>query len=301
VAAQIDSSVKTPADDPVVRVEDMEKASAVTKLLSLLPTVGPAFSAVSAILSGVAGLVPSTSTVPDGKYAVTLSELTSKNRTFGTNLANTTDVMFTGFTNDWAKLQTIGGGYGGHQSPWYMCQTCSNAQPPRTALPAIALGAKRQFYSQLMGTVYSLDHFVEILGTIDTPRLFGSVYKNFGFKSCHHFYTGVRDGGWLMYPNFNNPSTNDMLIVTQTQKGQDSTYGAQLYFPSANLLNDLFGDPTVVNGFLSGGAGLIPDQFFFSQYSTPTPPRALTLRPGQTIPGQPLCGNGYPDSLRLVH
>jgi hypothetical protein len=295
VAAQLDSSLQAPQNNPLVSIDTLEKASAVTKLLSALPAVGPAFGAVSAILGGVAGLVPPPNgTVPDGQYAVTYNELVGKNQTFATNLANTTDVMFTGFTNDWGKLQIIGGGYGGHQSPWYMCQTCSNAQPPRTALPAIALGAKRQFYSQLMGKAYSLDSFVEILGSIGTPRLFGSVYNSVGFKYCHHFYTGLNDGSWLMYPSFNKPSTNDMLIVTQTQKGSDSTYGAQLYFPSTNLLNDLFGAPTVVNGFLSGGAGFIPDQFFFSQYSTPTPPRVLTLRPGQTIPGQPLCGNGYP-------
>jgi hypothetical protein len=297
VAAQLDSSVQAPQNNPSMLIENMEKASAVTKLLSALPSVGPAFGAVSSILSGVTALVPPpASSVPDGKYAVTFNELVSKNQTFATNMANTTDVMFTGLTNDWGKLQIIGGGYGGHQAPWYMCQTCSNAQPPRTSLPAIALGAKRQFYSQLMDKAYSLDHFVEILGTISTPRLFGSVYTNFGFKSCHHFYTGVNDGGWLMYPSFNKPSTNDMLIVTQTQKGSDSTYGAQLYFPSQNLLNDLFGTPTVVNGFLSGGAGFVPDQFFYSQYTTPTPPRVLTLRPGQTIPGKPLCGYGYPDN-----
>lgn len=303
VANQLDSSVNAPQYNPIVPIGAMEKAAAVTSLLSLLPGAGPAFGAVSTLLGAVTAFVPSeTSNVPDGGYAVTFNELASKNQTFATDLANADDVMFTGFTNDWGKLQAIGSGYGAHQAPWYMCQTCVGAQPPRTALPAIALGAKRQFYSQLLGLTYSLDTFRSIPYAF--PTSFGSTwYKPSpvrgqpSTKMCDFFYANANPQAWLVYPSPPPSNNNDMYILTQTSMTPGNPLfppGADfptLSFPSQDLVNDLIGSPTLVNGFLAGGAGLIPDQLFYSQYWTPTPPRVLTLRSGQNGGGAPFCTN----------
>lgn len=295
VASRIDSSLNAGLYDPSIAVGRLEKAAAVTQILSVIPYVGPAFGAASTVLGGVAQLVPpAASTVPDGSYAVKLSELIAKNQTFATNLANTTDVLFSGFTTDWGKLQTIGAGYGQQQAPWYMCQSCSNAQPPRAALPAIALGAKRQFYSQLMGLTYSLDLYGRI--QYSNPQQVGSeYYQNNGpliapTLMCKKFYANANPNAWLVYTNFDDPSKYDLFIVTRTTK--DKPFGSifpTLYFPSTDLSTDLFGAPTVTNGFLSGGAGFVPDEFMYSPELTPTPPWPLTRRPGETTGQGPWC------------
>ncbi len=293
VSKQIDSSLNAPKYDPPITVADLRTAAAVTTLLARLPYVGNAFAAVTCVLSVTAFVKEKPgSDVPDGKYAVTLSELSNGSLMFATNLANSTDILFTGITNDWGKLRTIGGGYGNHEGPWYMCQSCAN-QPPRTALPAVALGAKRRFYSELMGKTYSLDTIKELpAGRVENPRRFGSpVAVTIGQPICHFSYARI-GSGWLRYESFNNPANVDMFMVTQTAMGKERIGGKDvpiLYFPSSNLEQDLFGKPTLADGLLAGGAGFSMDQFIYSDAWNATPNRALTLRPAYQIPNVGIC------------
>ena len=144
-----------------------------TALFLLLPTVGPAFGAVSMMFNATAAFVPASSGgVPDySRYAFTLKQLTAHTAAAGQSLANGTNKLFTSIVNDWGKLSIIGPGIGSQHSPWKMCTGCPGSNVPLAALPAFALAAKRQFYLQLLPTVYKLYSFVELpttnLGVIE--------------------------------------------------------------------------------------------------------------------------------------
>jgi hypothetical protein len=292
VTKAIDSSLLkgASASTPLV-AQRLAQAGAVTTLFSLLPGVGPAFGAIGMIFTAAAAFTPSGPVgVPDySGYAFTLQQLTSNAASVGESLANGTNKLFTGIVNDWGKLSIIGPGIGSFQSPWKMCTTCAGANVPVSALPAFALAAKRQFYLQLLPTVYSSDYFVELpttnLGTIGRRVEIG------GRLACFFPYANAPAAAISNYPSINKPSTWDINIITQTAKTYQNFSYSTLSFPSSGLLNDLFNPPTTGGPdpdftLTGGGAGIIMSQLL---------PAGGYLAPRAAyVPGVPnqLCG-GY--------
>jgi hypothetical protein len=258
VAATLDSSLYNK--DAHVTVDNLNTAAAVAGALRAVPSVGPAFGAVSALLAGVADLTPTGPTVPsDGKYGYTLKQLNDKSDSVGTDLANTITTIFTGVVNDWGKMSVIGSGYAGHQSPWYMSVSGEGSNVPRAALPVMALGAKRQFYLQLLPTVYTNDIFLSEKKS-DPASIGGRVYAGDGLTSCVTVYDTAPASSHWAYSNIATPANWDIFVLNAIKT--DKTYFGyyKRYFPSTSLLNDLFGDPDVTGTLLGGGAGFTQDQ-----------------------------------------
>jgi hypothetical protein len=268
----------------------LAQAGAVTALFSLLPAVGPAFGAVSMMFNATAAFVPSgNGGVPDySRYAFTLDQLTEQASSVGQSLANGTNKLFTGIVNDWGKLAIIGPGIGSSQSPWKMCTTCAGSNVPEAALPAFALAAKRQFYLQLLPTVYSSDAFVD-LNTTDLGKVGRQVIKS-GKLACFYPYANAPNAAISTYPSINKPTTWNINIITQTAMTyQDPTYST-LSFPSSGLLTDLFNPPATGGAnpnytLAGGGAGINMSQLLPS--GGYLAPRAAYL-PGIK---KELCGN----------
>ncbi len=270
VAQNIDSTVRSNA---VLDVDTLSKAATVAGLMSAIPAIGPAFGAASSVMSAAVALTPSPSGVPE-KLTVTLNELLQQNRVLNTKVADATDLMFGAIVNDWAKLQTIGGGYGAQIAPWYLSRDAAGSNVPRAAVPFLALGAKRNFYRQLLPTKYSLDLWLGITQT--QPSKIGREVPQPGFPGpgCKSFYASAPADSWLTYQDIPYPTLNDVYVITQTYKEEywwPYRYNL-LSFPSSGLLNDLFSAP-VVNNTLSGGAGF--DKFsIFRTNGGPLSPRA---------------------------
>jgi hypothetical protein len=289
VVGTIDSSLtKGSYGSTRIAAQRMAQAGAVASLFSLLPTVGPAFGALSAVLGAVAALTPdSADNIPDySRYSFTITQLTNQASLVGLGIAAGTNKMFNGIVNDWGKLSIIGPGIGSSQSPWKMCLSC-NTLVPVSALPAFALAAKRQFYLALLPTVYSTDYFVEIPTT--KLNLIGRRVLISGGLRCFYPYANAPADAIATYTSINKPATWDIDVITQTaMTRQNDTYNS-LSFPSTALLNDLFNPPTAggsspnytLNG---GGAGLLPGQLIPSG-------RYLPVRPAY-IPGvkNEICG-----------
>ena len=258
VAQNIDGSVAN--GNSALVVKRLTQASGVAKILSVIPSVGPAFGGLSAILDGAAKLVPSSSGVPnDGQYAFTLQQLKDGNAIVGSNMADTTAALFVSIVNDWGKVSTIGSGYAAQQSPWYMSLTSMDANVPRAALPAISLTAKQQFYLQLLPTVFSEDFFVQQPQM--NPAKIGAKWKAGDIQFCVASYASAPSATIQTYSDISKPSTYDIYILTNTVTGKNPIYFyPTLNFPSSSLLTDLFSAPNLNGTTLSGGAGLLNRQ-----------------------------------------
>jgi hypothetical protein len=262
VTKTIDSSLlKGASATTPLTAHRLAQAGAVSALFSLLPGIGPAFGAVSMMFNAAAAFTPSGPVgVPDySRYAFTLEQLTGNATLVGQSLANGTNKLFTGIVNDWGKLSIIGAGIGTSTSPWKMCTTCDGSNVPEAALPAFALAAKRQFYLQLLPTVYSSDSFVELNTT--NLKLVGRQVIISGRLACFYPYANAPEAAVSNYPSFNKPTTWDINIITQTAMTyKDPTYST-LSFPSSGLLDDLFNQPTTGGAspnytIAGGGAGI---------------------------------------------
>lgn len=272
-AGQIEQSLRDAYADDALLIERLELAADVSDVASQIPYVGTAFSAASGVLRGAAYLTPSYSGVPDS-YALKLKELVNQNTTLGADLARSIDTWFTGFTNDRGKLQTIGSGYDSQKAPWYMCVTCRDSNVPRSAIPMLALGAKRGFYAQLLPYVYSLNAFYATQAATPT-RLGGWVGVSGAGLLCYPPYEDSPSESWIIYTNITTPSTRDFYIMTQikTDTRYYPFYGKVLRFPSLSLLDDLFSTPVLnSNGTLARGAGFIRDRFVSAQGRSPIMP-----------------------------
>ncbi len=258
IAENIDESVTN--DQSTVIVKRLTQAAGVAGVLSLIPTVGPAFGGLSSILYGAAVLVPSSGGVPDdGRYAFSLKQLKDGSLIIGSELGDTTAVLFASVANDWGKVSTIGSGYAAQRSPWYMSLTTGASNIPRAALPAISLAAKQQFYLQLLPTVFSSDVFVE--QPQNNPAKIGAIWKAGNIQFCNAAYAQAPSATIQTYFSINKPSTYDIYILTNTVRGKNPIYlFPVLNFPSNSLLTDLFSAPNLQGRTLSGGAGLLNRQ-----------------------------------------
>jgi hypothetical protein len=271
VAQNIDSSVQGgSAATTTLYASRLSDAAAVTSLFSLLPSIGPAFGAVSTVLGATAYFVPSlVGGVPDAaRYGYTLGELKANTARANQSLLNGMITLFTSMVDDWGKLQIIGAGYGSQQSPWFMCTGCSGANVPSTSLEAFALGAKRRFYLSLVPIIYDADSFVEQPQT-NPGKIAGSV-TGYGGIFCISAYANAPAASYWSYPSISKPSTWDISIITQIATSNEPLGGRFkiLYFPSSGLLTDLFTVPSITGTppfyTISGGAGLTQDQFIAS-------------------------------------
>jgi hypothetical protein len=235
-------------------------------LLSAIPGVGAPFGALSTVLTATANFFPVSNGVPDPtQYVFTLDTLRNKAGVAGKQMGDSIDTMFTGIVNDWGKLSVIGKGYAALQTPWYMSTTCRGCNVPRAAMPAIALGAKRSFYSQLLPTVYSTDVFYAEKGT-DVKKIAGLELIGQGtiYSICSAKYHSALAAGVWNYANAGLPATHDIFVLTRTDRARTGTGYYVLSFPSASLLDALFSAPTLENGAdpnVAGGAGLLRSQF----------------------------------------
>lgn len=258
VAQNIDSSVKS--GDSTILVDYLTKASTVTGVLSVVPAAGTAMGAMSAILNAAVVLTPGSSGVPDGGFSIKLNDLIQKQRTFGTTTAKSVNTLFVAIMNDWGKLQTIGGGYGSQRAPWYMCYECKGSNVPQSAIPFVALGAKRRFYKQLLPTKYSLDLWLGLSQSqpSQVKKSYFAPDPDGGQTKCISQYASAPPAAWTTYKDIPYPNSNDIYVMTQTYKeGHSYPYSYNnLYFPSQGLLSDLFDKPDLdANGLLIGGAG----------------------------------------------
>jgi hypothetical protein len=260
---QIEESLRQGYGDNALIIERLTQASAITALFRSIPYVGPAFSAVSTVLSAATLFIPSYTGVPDS-YSVTLNQLLQQNARFGTDLTNSTITLFTSIVNDWGKLQTIGSGYGAQKAPWYMCATCRDSNVPRSAIPMIALGAKRRFYSQLLPKVYSL-HGLNGRTEQNPAQITGQVRVNqngHGYCIPYKPYESSPGASWIIYPNITTLLMRDFYIITQTKTDSEYPFPKVLRFPSDSLLTQLFTAPAInSDGTLGGGAGFMKDRF----------------------------------------
>ena len=269
VANSIDTSlINSNSQNTAITTTQLNHASAVAGLLSVLPGVGPAAGAVSAALTAAAELTPAGGTpIPDG-YSFTLSQLRDGTATIGADISASTLTAFAGVVQDWGKLSIIGAGVGARQAPWKMCYTCEGSNLPVNGVPMFALGAKQGFYERLMPTVYSSDVFTQL--AFSDPRKIKRLVTNAGGgQSCNAPYGRAPETAFWSYQDVSLPSTWDVFTITQTKR--TPVFGAsyeQLSFPSASLLQDLFGAPqyttTSIPGStpvyrLGGGAALAQD------------------------------------------
>ena len=266
VANNIDSSLASGNGYVGVNVDRLANAASVSRLLMAIPGAGAPFGALSAALKATANFFPVSNGVPDpSEYVFTLDMLRNKAGDAGKQMGDSIDTMFTGIVNDWGKLSVIGKGYAALQTPWYMSTTCRGCNVPRAAMPAIALGAKRSFYSQLLPTVYSTDVFYGEPGT-DVRKIAGLelIGQGTGFSICAAKYHSAPAGGIWNYANAEVPATHDIFVLTRTDRARTGTGYYVLSFPSPALLDALFSPPTVENGTdpkVAGGAGLLRSQF----------------------------------------
>ena len=218
---------------------------------------------MNAALEAVIYFNPVDASVPTG-YTLTVKQITEQSGTFGTALANSITTLFTSIVNDWGKLQTIGSGYGAQQAPWYMCPTCRDSNAPRSAIPLIALGAKRSFYSLLLPALYSTRSTHGRTET-DATQLIHWYILISARPPCTRYkpYQGAPRDAWWSYPNITTPTKRDFFVLSESKTGSDPLGRGYviLYYPSGSLLTDLFTAPAInSNGSLGAGAGFLKDR-----------------------------------------
>jgi hypothetical protein len=274
VATNIDSGLAKDHGTSGVKVSRLAGAASVANLLALIPGAGAPFGAVSAVLTATANLVPLADGVPDtSQYVFTLADLRNKTGEIGTQMGDSIDQMFTGIVSDWGKLSIIGSGYAAQQAPWYLSTTLRGSNVPRAAMPAIALGAKRMFYTQLLPTLYSTDVFygrkvdtgktlVENVKKIGGVELIGQGGKY--FSVCTAKYANAPAAGVWAEANATIPTNDDIFIITRTERGKTNAGYYVLSFPSTSLLDAMFATPQldgISDPTIAGGAGLLKSQF----------------------------------------
>ncbi len=260
---QIDASLRQNNEARAAELDDLRKAAGIASLASNIPYVGTVFSAVNAALEAVIYFNPVDASVPTG-YTLTVKQITEQSGTFGTALANSITTLFTSIVNDWGKLQTIGSGYGAQQAPWYMCPTCRDSNAPRSAIPLIALGAKRSFYSLLLPALYSTRSTHGRTET-DATQLIHWYILISARPPCTRYkpYQGAPRDAWWSYPNITTPTKRDFFVLSESKTGSDPLGRGYviLYYPSGSLLTDLFTAPAInSNGSLGAGAGFLKDR-----------------------------------------
>ncbi len=284
VANNIESSLVERNRDAAATAQNINRAAGGIRILSAIPSVGGAFGAVSSLMGALADYGYGPQDLP-ADYLVKLEELRNQTSQIGLDLTYTNIAFFTGIVNDWGKLQPIGGGYGAGKAPWYMCPECQPNILPTMAIPAIALGAKRSFYAQLLPLGYTLDQFIDS-GAPSPDKIGGTELSGLpGYPSsqCIAPYKSAPDRTWMKYPNFGNPSRNDFFFFVYKDRGSSGYphYRPTILFPTNTLIDDLFTQPTISNGYtLGGGAGFILNRFT-SGNNKPVPVRGGWL-PGDS-------------------
>jgi len=258
---QIDEGLRQNNEARAAKLDDIEKAAMVASLASNIPYVGTTFSAVNAALEAVMYFTPVDAGIP-GDYTLKVKQILDEEGPFGKDVAKGILTLFTSIVNDWGKLETIGGGYGGQQAPWYMCVTCRDSNVPQAAIPLAALGAKRSFYSLLLPTVYTVraDSSTENDAT-QIPHWYIQYYAK---PPCTRYrpYSNAPSDAWWSYPNITTAGERDFRILSEIKEDRAPlAYGyVILYYPSGSLLTDLFSAPSISGGSLGGGAGFIQDR-----------------------------------------
>ena len=254
VADNIDGSVAN--NDSVILVKRLTQASGATKILSITPGIGPAFGALSTVLEGVSKLVPTSSGYPDdGSYGYTLEKLKNHSTAVNLEMQSSLATMFTSISADWAKLSTIGGGYGRQQLPWFMCSDCGlDSKVPIAALPAMALLEKQQFYLTLLPKVFKIDTFTN--QKYNTPSKMGYYVGSGLNRVCRSAYANIQQPGYWSFANVGTPANYDIYILAQNDPSWDWLH-IEATYKTANsaLLKDLFDEPTKEGVGLGGGAG----------------------------------------------
>jgi hypothetical protein len=251
VGNNIDSSLRQKALNAQIQVDQLARYANLASIGSLLPYVGSAFSATSTLLNASTLLV-STDTMIPGNFTYTLAQLQDKTNTlFNTRLSLLTTSLFTAVVNDYGKLSKIGGAIGEERTPWYFCSNCDNAPPPITALPTIALGAKRDYYQTLLPTAYDIDLFTEYPDP--SPIRYQRSVVIFGGRTCVYPYGAFPEKSFWTYPAFSKPSAYDVYVLNE--KGRNGNHAVP---PSATLMSDLLDAPVIDQGSftLNGGAGV---------------------------------------------
>jgi hypothetical protein len=255
VGSNIDSSLKAKVLNAQVQVDQLTRYANIASLGSAIPYIGSGFSAVSTVLNASARLVSTDANIPD-KFTYTLAQLQGQNSAdFGERLKMVVTSLFTAIADDWGKLSVIGEAVGAGHLPWYFCSNCDNAPPPLTALPTIALGAKRDYYQTLLPTAFDID----LLAEYPKPSPVGyqrAIDFRSGEKVCISPYGSFPMTSYWNYNALLNPTTYDVDILNE--KGRSGNYAIP---PSGALLSDLFNPPIIDNASLtlSGGAGVIYD------------------------------------------
>ncbi len=243
VANSIENSlVNNQTLNSSVSVEQLNKASAVAGLFSILPGVGPprVRSAPRECGGGAYAGGRNTYSVPVFGHVGAAQEQDGHNRY--RHAGERRNGLRRGRTglgkilDDRSRGRVAAG-------PWYMCVNCVGSNVPLASLPLFALGAKQRFYAQLMPAAYSSDEFIEKRNS--DPRTYKTWVKMGDSYGCYTpYYKALPDGFWS-YPSINAPDTHDVFIVTQTRM---SDYPSDrnlkvLSFPSQPLLDQLFQAP----------------------------------------------------------
>jgi hypothetical protein len=250
VGANIDSSLQQKVLNAQMSVGELSRFANIISVGSLIPGVGGAFSAISTVLNAGTSLVSVNSGIPDG-FRYTLAELQNRNETvFGPQLTMLTTNLFTAIADDWGKLSVIGAAVQQQRTPWYFCANCDNARPPLTAIPTIALGAKREYYQTLLPTAFDIDLFTEFSNP--DPRQYKRDISIHG-TMCIAPYRDFPTKSYWDYPALFKPATYDIYVLNE--KARKANYAISA---SSELLDDLLDAPIIDDSALtlSGGAGV---------------------------------------------
>jgi hypothetical protein len=279
VAKNIQNSMQTSANAGVLTA-DLVSMQALFKVGSFIPGAGVVTGPLATLTKQFSALIPKDDGTPNSQYTLTLNSLSAGAGDFSADMSKVTDTLFAHIANDYGKMKIMGEGWGSRQAPWYTCESC-DVLPPVQGIPMIALESKQRFYKQLLPTVYSFDTFFNRADNV--PQTIASQYYPAGSKDavCYAAYDQAPSAAWADYNHPGNYLFHDFFIMSQTKRELVSPIGSpvyKIYFPSEDLLDDLFKPPSVDNANnLTGGAGLTIDGDFLPEN------RVLKSQPGYLV------------------
>ena len=236
-------------------------------LVSAVPGGGPVASVTGGILNTIASSVtPPTATSADlasafAQYESTVSTIYNQQNQFMANLSTGFDTVIDNAYSDWGKLNAISAKTGDtNPGGWYV--------PNNTQLALItqnfADSTKRYFYLQAMAKAYSMDSW-SLKGFQFPSQIGGSVPTGaYTPPACETVYENLPQYSWFSYTNPSDTTVKDIFIIGGTVTTHFGLRDEQ--FPSADLLNTLFGNPLylqqdlffALNGPLPRRGGTIP-------------------------------------------
>jgi hypothetical protein len=231
--------------------------------------VRPLFNLASAILNvGAAASAmaanPKDPAQFESKYDVSLGSTAGYSDFFVKNIPIAYDTATNMIYSDWSKLQQIGEKIKDTDNGWAIESPIEG-----DAISfAMATGAQRALYLQLLPQYYSID-FNTTVPVFDIKNL-----GSFKYQTCTENYPNVVDEGYSRYSSVGTFGTNgsnavvDFLVLGGALDNNNAT-GMEESMPSQQLLDDLFADPETVSSTIAYPLNFAKDVIFSSNGPVP--------------------------------